>query len=139
MIPRVYDDLNKYLKKGKVLVIYGPRQVGKTTLLKNFLSKTALKYRYDTGEDFRISQIFSSDNPDTISEYAAGYELVVIDEAQKIKNIGTGLKILIDNNPNLRLSQPDHPHLTSPETLENLSQEEKELSQCSLSHKWNYQ
>ena len=101
MIPRVYDDLNKYLKKGKVLVIYGPRQIGKTTLLKNFLSKTDLKYRYDTGEDFRIAQVFSSDNPDTISEYAAGYELVAIDEAQKIKNIGTGLKILIDNNPEL--------------------------------------
>lgn len=101
MIPRVYNDLNKYLKKGKVLVIYGPRQVGKTTLLKNFLSKTDLKYKYDTGEDFRIAQVFSSDNPDTISEYAAGYELVVIDEAQKIKNIGTGLKILIDNNPEL--------------------------------------
>jgi len=101
MIPRIYDDLNKYLKKGKVLVIFGPRQIGKTTLLKNFLSKTDLKYRYDTGEDFRISQIFSSDNPDIISEYASGYELVVIDEAQKIPNIGVGLKILIDNNPNL--------------------------------------
>lgn len=101
MIPRAYDDLSKYLKKGKVLVIFGPRQVGKTTLLKNFLSKTQLKYRFDNGEDFRISELFSSKDPDKISEYAKGYELIVIDEAQKIPDAGSGLKMLIDNNPDL--------------------------------------
>jgi predicted AAA+ superfamily ATPase len=101
MIPRIYDNLDKYLKKGKVLVIFGPRQVGKTTLVKNFLAKTSLKYRYDTGEDFRIAEIFSSNNPDKISEYASGYELVVIDEAQKVQNIGTGLKLLVDSHPQL--------------------------------------
>ncbi|HNW83304.1 MAG TPA: ATP-binding protein [bacterium] len=101
MIPRALDDLNNYLKKGKVLVVFGPRQVGKTTLLKNFLSKTQLKYRFDNGEDFRITELFSSGNPDKLSEYAKGYELVVIDEAQKIPDAGSGLKMLIDNNPEL--------------------------------------
>jgi uncharacterized protein len=101
MIPRVYDKLDTYLKKGKVLVIFGPRQVGKTTLLRNFLSKTELKYRLDNGEDFRIAELFSSKDPDIISEYAKGYELVVIDEAQKIPDAGSGLKMLIDKNPDL--------------------------------------
>jgi len=101
MIPRAYDNLDNYLKKGKVLVIFGPRQVGKTTLLKDFLSKTHLKYRLDNGEDFRIAELFSSRDPDRISEYAKGYELVVIDEAQKIPDAGSGLKMLIDNNPDL--------------------------------------
>ncbi|HQJ59665.1 MAG TPA: ATP-binding protein, partial [bacterium] len=101
MIPRAYDNLDNYLKKGRVLVIFGPRQVGKTTLLKNFLSKTHLKYRLDNGEDFRIAELFSSRDPDRISEYAKGYELVVIDEAQKIPDAGSGLKMLIDNNPDL--------------------------------------
>ncbi len=101
MIHRVYDNLDNYLKKGKVLVIFGPRQVGKTTLLKNFLSKTHLKYRLDNGEDFRIAELFSSKDPGRISEYAKGYELVVIDEAQKIPDAGSGLKMLIDNNPDL--------------------------------------
>jgi predicted AAA+ superfamily ATPase len=101
MIPRAYDNLDNYLKKGKVLVIFGPRQVGKTTLLKDFLSKTHLKYRLDNGEDFRIAELFSSRDPDRISEYAKGYELVVIDEAQKIPDARSGLKMLIDNNPDL--------------------------------------
>ena len=101
MIPRAYDNLDNYLKKGRVLVIFGPRQVGKTTLLKKFLSKTHLKYRLDNGEDFRIAELFSSRDPDRISEYAKGYELVVIDEAQKIPDAGSGLKMLIDNNPDL--------------------------------------
>ncbi len=101
MIPRAYDNLDKYLKKGKVLVIFGPRQVGKTTLLKNFLLKTKLKYRFDNGEDFRIAELFSSKNPDRLTEYAKGYELVVIDEAQRIPDAGLGLKMLIDNNPDL--------------------------------------
>lgn len=101
MIPRALDNLGKYLKKGKVLVVYGPRQVGKTTLLKNFLSGTSMKYRLDNGEDLRIAELFYSKNPDTISEYAQGYDLVVIDEAQKIPDIGNGLKMLIDNNPEL--------------------------------------
>ena len=38
MIPRVYDNLDDYLKTGKVLVVFGPRQVEKTTLVKNYLS-----------------------------------------------------------------------------------------------------
>ena len=101
MIPRAYDNLDSYLKKGKVLVIFGPRQVGKTTLLKKFLSTTDLKYRLDNGEDFRIAELLSSKDPDRISEYAKGYELVVIDEAQKIPDAGSGLKMLIDNNPDL--------------------------------------
>lgn len=101
MIPRIYDDFDNYLKKGKVLVVFGPRQVGKTTLLRNYLSRTELKYRLDSGEDARISDVFSSKNPALISEYAGGYDLIVIDEAQKVPDIGSGLKILIDRNPEL--------------------------------------
>lgn len=101
MIQRIYDDFDNYLKKGKVLVIFGPRQVGKTTLLKNYLSRTELKYRLDSGEDARITEVLSSKNPALISEYAGGYDLIVIDEAQKVPDIGNGLKILIDRNPEL--------------------------------------
>lgn len=47
-LSRIYDTLDEYLKPNKVLVVYGPRQVGKTTLLKDFLSHTTLRHRLDS-------------------------------------------------------------------------------------------
>ena len=103
MISRIYDDLDKLLKKGKVTVIYGPRQVGKTTLISNFLSKTKLKYKLDNGDDVSVSEVLSSRSLKKIQNYVAGYELVVIDEAQRIEDVGLGLKIMVDNNPDLKV------------------------------------
>lgn len=103
MISRIYDDLGKYLKKNKVLVLYGPRRVGKTTLLTNFLSKTKLKYRLDNGDDSSIQEILSSQSFQLIKEYAHGYELIAIDEAQRIPNVGLGLKILVDQVPGIKI------------------------------------
>ena len=102
-IPRLYQDLNKFLKPNKVLVIYGPRQVGKTTLLKDFLATCPLKYRLDSGEDLRVKEVFESSDFKKIKGYAMGYELIVIDEAQKIPNIGQGLKILVDQVPKIKV------------------------------------
>lgn len=102
IIKRFYS-LEKYLQKGKVLIIYGARQVGKTTLVKDFLSKSDIKYKLDSGDNIRTQQVLSSQNFKDILDYAEGYELVVIDEAQQIKNIGMGLKILVDNKPELRI------------------------------------
>lgn len=101
-IPRVYN-LDKFIKPNKVLAIFGPRQVGKTTLLKDFLSKTNLKYRLDSGEDLRVQKIFKPQDFTKIIEYAKGYELIVIDEAQKIADIGAGLKIIVDQVPEIKI------------------------------------
>lgn len=102
-INRFYRDLGKYIKPNKVLVIFGPRQVGKTTLLRDFLKTTDLKYKLDSGDDTKIQNILGSSDFDRIKEYARGYELIAIDEAQKIKNIGQGLKILVDEVPDIKI------------------------------------
>ncbi|HSA32901.1 MAG TPA: ATP-binding protein [bacterium] len=103
MIPRQYDDLERYLQPGKVLVIYGPRQVGKTTLIQEYLQRTAWKHRFASGEDARLRELFAAERLDLFLEYAAGHELIVIDEAQKVPGIGLGLKMLIDAMPALRI------------------------------------
>lgn len=103
LLPRYYQKLDDYLKEGKVLVIYGPRQIGKTTLLKNFLKDTSLKYKLDNGENIKVQEIISSQNFDVMLDYVAGLELYVIDEAQRIPNVGLGLKILVDQRPDLRI------------------------------------
>lgn len=103
MIKRIYEDLNKYLKPNKVLIIYGPRRVGKTVLLENFLKKCNLKYRLSNGGDTTIQETLGSKSIDTIKNYAAGFDLIAIDEAQYIEDIGYGLKLLADNVPNIKI------------------------------------
>jgi len=103
MITRFYQDLASYLHPQKVLIIYGPRRVGKTVLLKNFLHTTKLKYKLDNGDDLGTQEILNSQSIETIRRYGYGYELIAIDEAQKVKNIGEGLKILVDNVPEIKV------------------------------------
>ncbi len=85
------------------MVIYGPRRVGKTTLLQNFLKHTSLKYKLDSGDNIRTQQILSSQDFTQILSYVEGYELLAIDEAQNIPNIGMGLKIIVDQVPGIRV------------------------------------
>lgn len=103
MLPRYYSSIKDLIPKNKVLIIYGSRRVGKTTLLNEVLKSTKLKYKIDSGENIRINEILSSGDFKLLSEYVEGYDLVAIDEAQEISNIGKGLKILVDNHPDLKL------------------------------------
>lgn len=102
MISRAYDLLAE-AKAGKVTVLYGPRRVGKTTLLKDFVRRFPGKTRLDTGEDLRVAEVLSSRDMDKIAEYAAGFDCVCVDEAQHVPNIGLGLKMLIDSRPDLTI------------------------------------
>lgn len=100
-LPRFYQNLENYLENGRVLLIYGSRQVGKTTLLTEFLEKTNLKYKLASGDDIRTQEILSSQDFSKILQYVSGYELLAIDEAQRIPNIGLGLKIIVDQKPDI--------------------------------------
>lgn len=103
MITRIYNDLSKYLKPNEVLIIYGPRRVGKTILLKSFLSKTTLKYKLENGGDLGVQEIFASQKIETFQRYAEGYDLLAIDEAQYIPNIGESLKLFVDAIPGIKI------------------------------------
>lgn len=103
MIERFYQNLNDFLEPNKVLVIFGSRQVGKTTLIKNFLQSSHFKYKFDLGDNLQTQEILSSQDVKKIQAYCEGYELIVIDEAQRIPNIGYGLKIMVDTIPEIRI------------------------------------
>ncbi len=102
-ITRIYDNLEKYLSPNQALIIYGPRQVGKTTLLTNFLKNTDLKYKLISGDDLDAQNVIGSQHISLIKEYVKGYELIAIDEAQKIPHVGDGLKIMVDNIPDIKI------------------------------------
>jgi len=103
MIKRFFSPLEPLLEPNKVLVVYGPRRVGKTTLLRELLDTTILKYRFDSGENIRVQEVFTSNDFDKIKEYVGNNELIAIDEAQQIPNIGQGLKIIVDQIPGIKV------------------------------------
>jgi len=96
MINRTVD-IKKILNKNKVLIIYGPRQVGKTTLIKEFLKTTSNPYIFKTGDDISFSNDLSECSLEKFKKMVPVNTLFIIDEAQRIPNIGRALKLIIDN------------------------------------------
>lgn len=95
-VPRCYQELSNYLRPGKVLVLTGPRQVGKTTLVRRYLERSGKRALYVTGDDVRVQEAWGATRLDRLQEIVEGYEVVVIDEAQRVPNIGLSLKLLVD-------------------------------------------
>jgi predicted AAA+ superfamily ATPase len=103
IIERFYQNLAKQMTPKRVLVIYGPRRAGKTTLLGQFLQGTNFKHKLESGASLRVRQVLNSQDFRQISDFVAGYQLIVIDEAQYIPKVGAGLKIIADEHPEVRL------------------------------------
>jgi len=97
---RMYD-LQDLLQLNKVLVLYGPRQVGKTSLVNILYNQKKYKTFFGTGDDNKLIELFNIPDFDKLINFAKNYELIIIDEAQLIKNIGKGLKIIVDYVPDV--------------------------------------
>ena len=91
--------LKEFLIPGKVLVLYGPRQVGKTTLAKELLKTVPLRSKFVNADELIYRNALSSQNRQQLGEILGDAELLVIDEAQRVPGIGLNLKILIDSYP----------------------------------------
>jgi len=88
---------------GKVLVLYGARQVGKTTLIRARLADRQGRVFSGTGEDAVLKRLLESRDLERIKSSFAGYETVFIDEAQLVEGVGWSLKMLVDARPDLRI------------------------------------
>ena len=101
---RYYEKrIEDYLSPGKVFVLYGLRRSGKTALIQRFLTNYSGKYFMGTGEDMTLAEIFQSRSVQRIKSSFESYDLVIIDEAQHIPEIGLGLKLLVDHLPHLKV------------------------------------
>jgi uncharacterized protein len=94
---------NKITQSTKIVIMYGARQVGKTTLVNHIVDELALKTLRIDAEDARYTGVLSSKDVERLKSLVTGYELVVIDEAQQIPEIGTTLKLLHDHMPKVRV------------------------------------
>ncbi len=89
--------------KGKIIVICGARQVGKTTLAKKILFDLGKDGRYLNCELLSVERGFSELEAEKIKSFLGNYKLIVLDEAQNIPNIGKVLKIIVDTYPEIQI------------------------------------
>jgi predicted AAA+ superfamily ATPase len=87
---------NNLLEKwnsGKVLIVIGPRQVGKTTLIKSLCEKEG-NYLFINGDDNEDRAILEEAGETKLRSIIGNYTTVFFDEAQRIANVGIILKII---------------------------------------------
>lgn len=101
-IPRLQFAKIEHARPDKVTILYGPRRVGKTTLLKKFLEGQE-QYLFVTGEDIFVQEALSSSSLEKLTSFIGSHTLLVIDEAQFIPNIGRNLKLIIDHIDHVRV------------------------------------
>jgi uncharacterized protein len=87
----------------KIIVLYGARQVGKTTLVKEILKTQSGKVLEINADEQPYWEVLSSRDFSKLSALVEGYDLLFIDEAQRIPDIGINLKILHDKLPGLKI------------------------------------
>ena len=91
---RLLQNIRARLHKGKVIVLVGPRQVGKTTMINALLKNTP--YLFLDGDDPTVCEELSVANTEILKGIIGDHKYVFIDEVQRIPNIGLKLKIMVD-------------------------------------------
>lgn len=89
----------KRLYRGKVIIIVGPRQVGKTTLLRMLTADTDRKVVVWNCDEPDVRRKLAEPTSTQLGAETANADMVLIDEAQRVQNIGITLKLLVDNYP----------------------------------------
>lgn len=103
-IPRyIQEDILNHLQLQKVVVIYGPRRVGKTTLLHQMATNLTEPILWLTGENLDVRGWLSSQSLNILKQGIGNYKNIIIDEAQYVNEIGLNLKILVDNIPDIKI------------------------------------
>lgn len=87
----------------KVMLIYGPRQAGKTTLVKQLGEGSGLKVLYISADLSKNENLLMQRDLKVFSDLTEGYQVLIIDEAQRVPGIGLALKILYDEMPQLKV------------------------------------
>ncbi|MBU2585790.1 MAG: ATP-binding protein [Bacteroidetes bacterium] len=104
LIPRkLIESIKTKLFRNKAIIIYGPRQVGKTTLVNSILSGIEIdnsslreKTAYVNGDDSDVREILSNPNVVKLEGIIGKAKILFIDEAQRIPEIGIIIKIIVD-------------------------------------------
>jgi predicted AAA+ superfamily ATPase len=88
--------IEQKLFKGKAILLYGPRQVGKSTLIESLVARLGKSWLYLNGDDADVRESLSNMSSTKLKGIIGSFEVVFIEEAQRIPDIGLALKIFTD-------------------------------------------
>ncbi|KAF5434618.1 hypothetical protein C5S36_04710 [Candidatus Methanophagaceae archaeon] len=100
---KLTDKLKKHFFKKKAIILIGPRQVGKTTLFKSIVEEINMSYVWFTGDEPNVPNIFNNITSGELIHLFGKNKIVVIDEAQQINNIGSIIKLIVDNIKDIQI------------------------------------
>lgn len=104
LIQRIIEDqVIKSLVPNKVVILLGPRRVGKTVLIKQVIEKLNEPYLLLNGEDFTVLEILARRSVQNYKNILGDKSVLLIDEAQKIPDIGNILKLMVDEIEGLKI------------------------------------
>lgn len=104
MIQRqLLQKIEQKLFRGKAILVTGPRQSGKTTLLRALENKAEQKTLYLNCDEPDVRSLLIEATSPALSLLIGNAEIVMIDEAQRVKNIGLTMKLIIDNFKDIQL------------------------------------
>lgn len=89
--------------KGKALLLFGPRQIGKSTLAEALLNNQPKKWLHLSGDDADVREILTNTTSTALRAIMGNNEILYIDEAQRIANIGLTLKLFTDQLKNIQV------------------------------------
>jgi uncharacterized protein len=104
MIGRLQEQrILEWINKGKAIVLMGPRQVGKTTLIRKISSELKQTVLWLTGDDPATRMLLENISLARLQSVIGENRVVVIDEAQRLTNAGWTLKLITDHFPDVQL------------------------------------
>lgn len=104
MIARtISSSISFKLFQGKAIIVTGPRQAGKTTLIKHLLHTSGKEFLRVNGEDPRIADALPKMGVEELKQYIGQNKIVFVDEAQKIEHMGRIAKLIVDELPEIQV------------------------------------
>ena len=123
----LFSILNNKIGSGKAIILVGPRQVGKTTLIQSLIEDK--KHLFLDADDPTVRSILNNPNTEQIRSIIGSNKIIFIDEAQRISGIGLTLKIITDQFKDVQL-------FVSGSSSFDLT---KELNEPLTGRKWEYE
>lgn len=102
IVRKIQQQVMSTLNQGLVSIVYGARQVGKTTLAKQ-IAKNYKKPLYLNCDDPTVVSSLTEKSAIELRSYIGDSDLVIIDEAQRVENIGISIKLIHDTYPEIKL------------------------------------
>jgi len=100
---QIQQNIERSLFKSRAIIIYGARQVGKTTLIREIQKKYSNKSLYLNCDEIDIREALTDKTSTELKNLIGKNKIVFIDEAQRVKNIGLTIKLIVDNYPDIQV------------------------------------